>query len=330
MQGVNESETMWDITHRGKLASNVNLVLESDDCRVMKVEGDDGEGVITMYQVMDGIYILYNDFHMSRCNSEHFFDGTMLCIDYCREGRMEIKTEKGSVYYMEKGDMVVGEMMHRSGICRFPLSHFHGITIGFECGVAEEALRREMPGFSFDLAELIQKFSCGTPFVIHDEPSVEHLFYQLSHLPQKVQKEYFKVKVTELLIYLSGMEIGKYKVEKPYFYTGQVEKIRAVHDLITKDLTVSYTIEELSEKFSISLTALKKCFKGTYGKPIYTYLKEFKMKKAMELLMTRPELKVSEVGQCVGYDSASKFTAVFHKMVGETPLEYKKNHGTER
>lgn len=305
---------------------DVTVLLENDSCRVLKLIGDDGEGMMTIYQVMDGIKLIYNDFHMSGYLSELAHNDSGLYIDHCIEGRMELQTGSGTVHHMEKHDMRIDRYPHYSGSCYFPLSHYHGITICI-LPKAEQALQREFPTFSVPFAELADKFCPkGQPLTIHNDPSLENLFHCLYHLPGTVPKEYFKLKIMELLVYLSSMDVDAYKIDRPYFYTGQVEKIRAIHELMTSDLTKTYTAEELSKRFSISLTAMKHCFKSTYGSPIYTYLKQYRLSHAAKLLITRRDLKVSEIGAMVGYESPSKFTAAFHEVMGQTPLEYRKAH----
>ncbi len=321
-------EPVWDLLKQLDPASSIAVILEHDDCMVMKISGEDGEGIMTLYQVFEGVYLMYNDFHMPECISSSSNVNSLLGIDHCREGRMEMQEPDGVRYYMEQGDLRIDTRVHHSGICRFPLSHYHGITIGFQKNYAEESLHREMPGFSFRLENLTEKFCANDePFVIRGEPALEHLFYQLYQLPGRVQKEYFKIKIVELLVYLNGMEVGPYKVDKPYFYASQVEKIRAIHELITSDLTTAYTAQELSRRFSIPLTTMKRCFKSVYGKPIYAYLKQYRMGKAAGLLIMRKDLKVSEIGAMVGYNSPSKFTAAFHEAMGQTPLEYRNSRG---
>lgn len=93
----------------------------------------------------------------------------------------------------------------------------------------------------------------------------------------KIRKDYFRIKILELLLYLKALEIDDHKQEKPYFYKSQVEKIRRIHKLITENLDKSFTIAELSSRFEISTTALKKCFYGVYGSPIFSYIKAYKL-----------------------------------------------------
>ena len=67
----------------------------------------------------------------------------------------------------------------------------------------------------------------------------------------------FKIKVMELLVFLRALELSEYKDERPYFYSSQTEKIKAVHKLLTDDLTRNYTTEELAKQFDLSTATLK-------------------------------------------------------------------------
>ena len=53
---------------------------------------------------------------------------------------MEHRTEQDLHYYIEAGDMRVDQRVHHTGDVDFPLSHYHGITIGFFMEQAEKGL----------------------------------------------------------------------------------------------------------------------------------------------------------------------------------------------
>lgn len=114
------------------------------------------------------------------------------------------------------------------------------------------------------------------------------------------------------------------RTERPYFYKSRVEKVKAAHRLLTEDLERHYTIAELSERFSIPATALKECFKSVYGQPVNTYMRNLRMDRAALLLRLEPQTSVAEIAGRVGYDSASKFAAMFKEAKGKTPLEYRR------
>ena len=53
-------------------ASNVQSIIESDDCKIMCLKDDSGEGMMTVYPVFPGVFLMYNDFHMKECVSGRF------------------------------------------------------------------------------------------------------------------------------------------------------------------------------------------------------------------------------------------------------------------
>ena len=64
-------------------------VVENDGCRVFQIHDETGEGTMTQYDLFPGVCMMYNDFHMESCDSEFYTTEDLLCIDYCRQGRME-------------------------------------------------------------------------------------------------------------------------------------------------------------------------------------------------------------------------------------------------
>ena len=113
------------------------------------------------------------------------------------------------------------------------------------------------------------------------------------------------------------------KTEKPYFYKSQVEKVKAIMSFMTNEPERHFTMEELSEKFDISTSALKQCFKGVYGTAIYTYMRNYRMDLAASLL-TQTDEPITVIAGKVGYTNTSKFSEAFKKVKGKTPLEYRK------
>lgn len=108
----------------------------------------------------------------------------------------------------------------------------------------------------------------------------------------------------------------------------QEKIIRAIHDRITGHLDTRYTIEELSRLYLINTASLKKVFKEVYGLPIAAYMKEYRIRKAAELLIQTDE-SISSVADRVGYETQGKFTSAFKDCIGLTPSSYRKKHRTQ-
>ena len=111
-----------------------------------------------------------------------------------------------------------------------------------------------------------------------------------------------------------------------FFTEAQVTIAKRTEKIITADLSEHHPAWELADKFGISATSLKNYFRGVYGQNLSVYLKDLRMEKAADLLVSTTQ-SVSEVAEQVGYLNQSKFAAVFKKHFGMSPLEYRK---TER
>ena len=224
----------WKMFRGADFGDNIEEVVETEECKVLRLNDPSGDGLMTIYRVFDGVYLMYNDFHLAHCYSRFTSCANLLCIDHCREGRMEHRTEQDLHYYIEAGDMRVDRRVHHTGDVDFPLSHYHGITIGFFMEQAEKAIDEEMPTISVDIASLAQKFCSGDRlYILRQNSAIEHIFSELYHVPSKIRMDYFKIKVMELLVFLGALELVDYRDERPYFYSSQIEKIKSVHKLLT-------------------------------------------------------------------------------------------------
>ncbi len=304
--------------------SNVHQVAAEGECRVLRLEDNTGEGFMTMYRVFSGVYLMFNDFHLRTCTSEYQNADTVLCIDHCREGRIEHENLIGNRYYMESGDLRIDRRVHHEGQVYLPLSHYHGMTIGFIKDIAGESLARELSWLTVDLEALGQKFCPDEKeFLLRENEPLNTIFSQLYHAPKEKRIDYYKLKIAELLIILGTVDISAVEERRQYFPAKQTEKIEKIHTLITSRLDKNYTVEELSKRFDIPSATLRKIFKAVYGSPIYQYIKSYRMKAAAALLISETELNISEIAERFGYDNASKFSAAFRAVMGMSPQEYR-------
>ncbi|MDO5548535.1 MAG: AraC family transcriptional regulator [Eubacteriales bacterium] len=298
--------------------------VKGDGCSVYQMRNESGEGTIAMYEVFPGVALSYNDFHMSYYNSTFQTKQDVFCIDHCREGRLEYPAANNSYSYVEAGDLKLDRRLTHTGLFEMPLSHYHGATVSMDMAIACSSLPAEIKDFPVDLRKLQKKFCSDIyPMVIPGARSIEHIFGELYAVPEKIKRPYFKIKIFELLLYLEALELPENPAEKPYFYKTQVEKIKAIQQFLVQHMDESYTQEELSARFDIPLTPMKRCFKSVFGSTIGNYLFQYRMNQAAVLLKTKRDMSVAEIAGRVGYDSPSKFAMAFRKLMGMSPMEYR-------
>lgn len=307
------------------MQQNMKLICRDDSCSVYKMKNDTGDGTVTFYEVYPGIAVMYNDFHMASCPSRKFENGRhAIAIHHCREGRIEWEVKNGAYLYLAAGDITLDSLTTENKHCSFPVSHYHGITVTITVPDAITSMRELFSVFSIDMEKLEQLFNLqNRPFIMHGDSVLDHVISELYHVPDSIRLEYLRVKVLELLVTLKTVNPSILGEERPYFYKTQVEKIKAIMAFMTGNPERHFTMEELSGKYDISVSALKQCFKGVYGTAIYTYMRNYRMDLAASML-TQTDAPVTEIAGKVGYTNISKFSEAFKSVKGKTPLEYRK------
>jgi AraC-like DNA-binding protein len=125
----------------------------------------------------------------------------------------------------------------------------------------------------------------------------------LSHV---IEKKLISESILEKDIYIDKVTINS------------LDKARAI---IEMNLSNPLSIPQLSEKVDLNQYKLKKCFKQYYGMTIFQYIKQERMRRAMELLK-EGELNVSQVAYEIGYINISHFSRNFKKVYGKNPKDF--------
>lgn len=134
-----------------------------------------------------------------------------------------------------------------------------------------------------------------------------------------MRKNYFKIKVLELLLFLSILDVPLNGEERPYFPRKQVEKIKLVMKYITRNVDKHITLKELSLKFNMPITSLKLCFKGVYGTSPYSYMRYYRMHVAASMLRGSDE-SIADIAGKVGYDNSVNFQQLSSQLRECVPI----------
>lgn len=292
---------------------------EADGRFVRHPEGADGEAVVTAYPVFPGIEIAYCDIHAHECRLEHTPGISLMRISHCREGRLE--QQMGNEYYfLAPGDLAVSRSDASDEAARFPTGHYHGITVTIDPAQAPECLSCLLSDVNVRPAALMEKFCAnGGYFAARSSASVEHIFSELYSVPEEIRKGYFKVKVLELLLFLSALPTER---RRPAYSGAQVRLASAVSEYLLSATEERPTTAELSAKFHASATQILQSFQGVYGMSPAAFLRAQKMHAAAELLRSTDRTVLDIAGQ-FGYDNASKFARAFRSVIGVSPNAYR-------
>lgn len=87
------------------------------------------------------------------------------------------------------------------------------------------------------------------------------------------------------------------------------------------------TIERLAARCGLSSFHFIRAFRAAFGDTPHQYLRQRRLDRAKELLVTTP-LAVTEICDQIGFQSLGSFSSLFRRVTGETPAEYRAKRRT--
>lgn len=295
-------------------------ITETEECTVLHIKDENGQYTATIYEVYPGVYFIYSDAHIQsvRFPERKEAADNIIEISHCREGRGECKVG-GEFCYLTAGDTAIAHTNTVSSSSYFPLRHYHGLTIRIDLDNTPD-FSAYLDGLNIDLSRLSAKLrAMNSGFVARANSSFEHIFSELYFVPKQIKKGFFKVKLLELLLYLSVLEV---RSVSRTFTKSQVDIVKEIGGYLMEHKDEHITLQQLSERFHISVTHIKNTFKGVYGVSLGAYIRAQKMESAAYMLEYTNK-SISEIASDHGYDNSSKFAAAFRSIKGVTPTEYR-------
>lgn len=280
------------------------------------------------HSVYPGIELIYNDIHTSEFRLDRPDEDSIFEISHCREGRVEFSFG-GGYCYLSDGDLAVVRGRDTGNIMRCPLSHYHGITVRINPALTPRCLSCFLDDVNVEPSALLDKYCRGQScYIVRSKPEVSHIFSELYSVPEQIRRGYYKVKILELLLFLSATDLGADCASERSATPNQVRLATQIHDFLTGRLDDHITLDELSGIFHASGTLIKCSFKAVYGVSINSYIRTHKM-HAAALMLRGSGATVLEIAGRFGYDNPSKFACAFRREYGVSPNEYRNMSDTQ-
>ena len=289
---------------------------------------DTGDAKATIYRLFPGVEVAYISVHTS------FFDFTeieqrvlnnYIGFHYCMEGRIEQEVDN-ELFYLMPGDLSV--VIREKQIKKFniPLKHYHGISIGIDTEKAPKKFSEFLSDPKLS-PEVIAKRLCGEhhSVILRSVEPLKHIFTEIYEMSEENRITYLKIKVMELLFQLSIVDVSSSLYESVTVQRSQAECVKRIASYIAENMNDKLSVKELTVRFGVSDTYLQKSFHAVYGMPVASFIRAQKMQKAAQILI-HTERSVDEIAEEFGYLNESKFSAVFKKIMGDTPSVYRSDH----
>lgn len=291
---------------------------------IYRLTNNSGKGKISCYDVCEGIQLTYNQLEMGSCFQKISPEPDLMLINHCLEGCYECEFQDGTVSFMGEGDLCVSDLGGQAfANSRLPTNKYIGISILLDLHTAQTSLDALFPQANIDLFALCDYLCAeGKSLMIRARSEVDHIFSELYYVDERIRMPYYTIKIIELFLFLGLVEREKFE-NLPAFSGSVVSATKSVYAYLIENPIKRVTIGELSSRFNVADSSLKRCFKTVAGQSIGTFMKEQRIQAAANILLNQKNMSVAEVAEFAGYESASKFSAAFKSVYKQTPLVYR-------
>jgi len=149
----------------------------------------------------------------------------------------------------------------------------------------------------------------GVARLCRDDGSLLQLFRAAARLYKNASPAGLKAKVYELL-------------SKIFPIAGTDE---CCIDYINQHYTQQFSIQALAERCAMCETTYRKRFKELTGRSPVQYIKQLKIEKASQLILT-DDLSIQDISDFLNFYSLPYFYKVFRDVTGLTPMQYRQNN----
>lgn len=268
-----------------------------------------------------GLYLLITDVDLlHKYENLNKLQPKFFSINYFFQGKMAWRKDRQDILVGRNTLMIENTKLDVLDY-DFPQGNFKAITYAFNLENVHSEDLEIFSKFGLDFMELYEELLSSEHLFIHNNKDIDYIFSPFKNNLFSDPNLYF-LKLVEILLFLKDYckENGD---SFSYVQSCQKRRIYEIQAFITEDLTVHYTLEELSEIFDIPLTSMKSMFKEIYGMSIGEYLIDYKMNHAKELILTT-DMNIGDIAGLVGYSNASKFTEAFKEIMHQKPSDCRK------
>ena len=265
-----------------------------------------GEGRMYCIDVYNGVQIIYNRFHCYEApktvidnNSTKYIE-----INHCLRGKFECLYDQEYYAYLTEGDLSISRWSLNKSNEFFTFGYYEGLEVLID---TEKAKNNEIfSEFNIDINLISKKLTLNNDiYIMRATQQIQHIFMEMYSVDDDVKVDYLKIKVLELLLFLSHSDFEMIQDKKRYY-------------------PIKPDFNRLAQEYNININTLRKIFKEIYGVPIYTWFKQYRIEYSIGLLK-KTDMPIIEIANKIGYSNPSKYSAAFSKYVNMTPQQYRKS-----
>ncbi len=318
------------MTQIGRIAQRL-AVAGNGTCEVLACEGG-GKGNVTRYDLFPGVVLWVLDM---RCLTQGYLPGVesgkdATYIIHCGRGALRVALGRRKVFSLEEGDLLCATSESGRIAHSFPTGVMSGLVLGIDAVTLSSETRRALRNFDVDLDAIPIVASSDTVRSLATSPEAAHILAELYEALPNASRGSIRIKVIELLqLVCTGTANHVRREVRSTRRMSHMQLAYQAQQLMMHDISRPLTISALADACDTSPTVLKESFRETFGVPVYTWYRTYRMHQAADLLLST-ELTIGKVAERVGYANPSKFTQAFTDCMGKTPRAWRKERRMRR
>ncbi len=294
--------------------------------RIVAISPEDGEGMLILHKVLDGLYVTYTDYRQKGID----FGNTLIeykdiiVMTHYISGNSYFTLENQKALAIRPGDIVIfgGTINFTNSVVNTERCK----SVGLYCEY--DVLLSSLKKLGIDTAELEKYwlFSSHNNEILANSDNIEFKAAAKKLAEYALSDNRFMLLPTALELLYCGIagfrKTAVIKKPKPSAY--YVEIVSQVKHFIDSDPVHCMSIEQLCFRFGLSQTYFRRIFKDCYGVSPYHYILHKRLDRSKELL-TDSDMKIYEIAFSLGFASSSKFAEIFKKTFGFLPSEFRRD-----
>ncbi|WFD09702.1 helix-turn-helix domain-containing protein [Tepidibacter hydrothermalis] len=297
-------------------------------CKKYTMKEQLSQGNLIRIKIEDGLEIsklnIQSEMEIELDNTD--FKAQVLEVGYCYEGYVEVlMLPNNKKHTIKSGEVFIYKMANDVEYFKFKYvgCKIASVSMNFNLikGAINPIWENQLMIQWDDYLDTI--FKGNTIVVQKSSYNIQKIAEDIESISLDNMIGYMNIKL-KTIEFLSNIIDQKYKQNSiNRLKDDEVEIFDKAKKIIDINIENAPTINVLANNLDISVYRLQKIFKDITGDTVYEYIKKERVEKA-KYLLNNTDMKIIEIAIEVGYENPSKFSNIFKRYNGITPLKYRK------
>jgi len=205
-------------------------------------------------------------------------------------------------------------------------------SVNFDYSQNFSHIKRTFHPFSSQVFDQNSAFDCGyiddytelnNPIVIYNAAILKQQIKNIIY--ESVLSDKYSPNSTSLMMSQTVIDILRIHNEEGISTHSNTKKIKQIIEYIHSNYSHNITNQTIADYFGYNASYIGRFFKQSTGQTLHSYILDFRLQIAMELL-TNQNIPIGEIYKQIGFTDFYHFSKIFKKKTGKTPSQYRSHH----